>query len=62
MVAAGPSGTDEMLFQSWLLRFGQEPASLKDEMVEWKDWISNKSPPWAAYRAIMTVRLVALDK
>ena len=22
--AAGPSGTDEMLFQSWLLRFGQE--------------------------------------
>ena len=26
------------------------------------DWLSNGSPPWAAYRAFMTVLLIALDK
>ena len=25
-------------------------------------WIANSSPPWAAYRALMACRLVALDK
>ena len=62
LVSASPSGTDAMAFQSCILRFGQESTSPKDEMVAWKDWISNKSPPWAVYHAIMTARLVALDK
>jgi hypothetical protein len=26
------------------------------------DWLANHQPPWAAYRAIMAGRLVALDK
>ena len=26
------------------------------------DWMANSSPPWAAYRALMACRLVALDK
>ncbi len=26
------------------------------------EWLSNESPPWAAYRALMSQRLVALDK
>ncbi len=26
------------------------------------EWLSNESPPWAAYRALMCRRLVALDK
>ena len=60
--AAGPSGTDVMAFKSWLLRFGQELASLKEEMVAWTDWLANVSPPWVAYHAIMAARLVALDK
>ena len=26
------------------------------------DWVINPSPPWAAYRALMAFRLVAMDK
>eukprot|EP00957_Ditylum_brightwellii_P170001 12939332-Ditylum_brightwellii.AAC.1 len=31
-------------------------------MAEWACWLANNSPPWAAYRALMACRLVALDK
>eukprot|EP00957_Ditylum_brightwellii_P181560 13829941-Ditylum_brightwellii.AAC.1 len=31
-------------------------------MVQLADWLANRSPPWAAYRALMACRLVALDK
>eukprot|EP00957_Ditylum_brightwellii_P181164 13799586-Ditylum_brightwellii.AAC.1 len=31
-------------------------------MAEWACWLANKSPPWAAYCALMAGRLVALDK
>ncbi len=31
-------------------------------MADWVEWLSNESPPWAAYRALMCRRLVALDK
>ena len=31
-------------------------------MATWVDWLSNGSPPYAAYRAVNTVRTVALDK
>ena len=59
---AGPSGKDAQAFQSWLLRFGIALESLREEMVEWIYWLANDSPPWAACHAIMTARLVALEK
>eukprot|EP00957_Ditylum_brightwellii_P002946 225093-Ditylum_brightwellii.AAC.1 len=31
-------------------------------MVSLADWLANTAPPWAAYRALMACRLVALDK
>ncbi len=31
-------------------------------LATWVEWLSNESPPWAAYRALMSRRLVALDK
>ena len=31
-------------------------------MVEWTKWLCNELLPWAAYRAMMGARLVALDK
>ena len=31
-------------------------------MAAWTNCLSNESPPWAAYRAITTARLVSLDK
>ena len=31
-------------------------------MAAWVEWLGNTHPPWAAYRALMACRLVALDK
>jgi hypothetical protein len=60
--AAGPGGTDAVDLRSLLLRFGTESAAFREEMAAWASWIANDSPPWAAYRALMAARLIALDK
>ena len=60
--AAGPGGTDAVALQSWLLRFGAESELLRIEMAAWTEWLTNAHPPWAAYRALVACRLVALDK
>ena len=60
--AAGPGGTDAVDLANWLLRFGRESEALREEMAAWTNWLANTSPPWAAYRAMMANRLVALDK
>ena len=31
-------------------------------VAEMGEWLSNGRPPWAAYRALMSVRLIALEK
>ena len=60
--SAGLSGAYAMVFQSWLVRFGQSSESIREEMVSWTDWLANESPLWLAYRAIMSEWMVALDK
>ena len=60
--AAGPGGTDSVELSNWLLRFGRESEALREEMAAWANWLANTHPPWAAYRAMMANRLVALDK
>ena len=60
--AAGPGGTDAVDLRNWLLRFGRESEAFRMEMAAWTNWLANTHPPWAAYRAIMSSRLVALDK
>ena len=60
--AAGPGGTDAVDLRNWLLRFGKESEALREEMALWASWLANGQPPWAAYRALMAARLVALDK
>jgi hypothetical protein len=60
--AAGPGGTDAVELSNWLLRFGTESEALRVEMAAWTNWLANTHPPWAAYRAMMANRLVALDK
>ena len=57
-----PSGTDTLALQIWLLRFDTSLAILRKDMEVWTNWLSNDSPPWAAYWAIIAARLVALDK
>jgi hypothetical protein len=60
--AGGAGGTDAVNLRNWLLRFGASSEELREEMAQWASWLSNSSPPWAAYRATMACRLVALDK
>ena len=59
---AGPSSVDAMALRCWLVRFGRSSSELREEMAQWVDWLANYDPPWAAYRAMMARRLVALDK
>jgi hypothetical protein len=35
---------------------------LREELAAFGEWLANGHPPWAAYRAFMACRLVALDK
>ena len=50
------------MLKDWCTRFGAESEELREELAEWTRWLSNGSPPWAAYCALMAGRLVALDK
>ena len=59
---AGPGGTDSISLQHWILRFGAASRALRLIVAEMGEWISNGRPPWAAYRALMSGRLIALDK
>ena len=45
-----------------MLRHGKSSQQLREELVEWTEWLCNGAPPFAAYRALMACRLVALDK
>ena len=58
----GPWGTDLVSLQHWLLRFGAASGALRQIVAEFRECLSNGRPPWAAYRAMMSVRLIALDK
>jgi hypothetical protein len=60
--AAGPGGVDAADLWNWLLRFGVESDDLREEMAAMTAWLANMHPPWAAYRALMACRLVALEK
>ena len=59
---AGPGGTDSVSLQHWLLRFGAASGELRLIVLEFEEWLSNGRPPWAAYCAMMSGRLIALDK
>ena len=57
-----PGGTDSEALQGWLLKFGEDSTRLHTIVETFVDWLSNGSPPWAAYCAFMSGRLIALDK
>ena len=60
--SSGPGGTDSESLQVWLLKFGENSTRLFTSVEIFVDWLSNGSPPWEAYRALMSGRLIALDK
>ena len=59
---AGPGSVDAIAMGNWLLRHGKFSQLLREELAEWTEWMCNGRPPFAAYRALMACRLVALDK
>ena len=59
---AGPRGTDSMSLQHWLLRFGGASLELRLVVGEFIEWLGNGRPPWAAYQALMSGHLIALEK
>ena len=59
---AGALGAEATELRNWLLRFGCASEELRVLVASLADWMANSSPPWAAYRALMACRLVALEK
>ena len=55
-------GVDAYALANWLCRYGTSSKALRVEVAHWVEWLSNTHPPWAAYRALMSSRLVAFDK
>ena len=51
-----------MSLQHWLLRFGAASAELRRILGDFVEWLGNGRPPWAAYRALLSGRIIALDK
>jgi len=46
---AGPCGVDGTMLKEWLLRHEVSSERLREEMAHWVVWLSNDSPPFAAY-------------
>ncbi len=60
--SAGPSSFNVVMLRNCLLRYSRASSKLRQEMANWVEWLSNEFLSWAAYRALMCRRLVALDK
>ena len=58
---AGPGGTDSVSLQHWLLQFRAAIGELRLLVADFTEWLRNGRPPWAAYRTMMSGRLIALD-
>ena len=55
-------GTDSEALQVWLLKFREDSTRLRTSVETFVDCIANGSPPWVAYRAFMSCRMITLDK
>ena len=60
--AAGALGAEAMELRNWILCFGCASEDFRVVVARLADWMSNSSPTWAAYRALIACRLVELDK
>ena len=59
---AGLGRTDLVSLQHWLLQFGAASGELRLIVGDFTKWMGNGRPQWAAYRALMSGRLIAPDK
>ena len=59
---AGPGGTDSVSLQHWILRLRAASAEPRLIVGDFFEWLGNGRPSWATYQALMSGRLIALDK
>ena len=59
--AANVLGAEAIEMIDWLLRFSCAPEEIRVVISRLADWLTNSSPPWSAYCALMACRLVVLD-
>ena len=59
---AGQGGIDSVSLQHCILRFGAASAELRLIVGDFVKWLGNERHPWYAYWALMSGRLIALDK
>ena len=59
---AGPGGSDSSAWQDWLLRYGAHSERLRDSVAHLTRATTNGLMPWKALQALLSSRLIALDK
>ena len=59
---AGPGGSDSTAWQVWLLRYGAQSEHLRDAVARLTRVVANSLMPFHFIRALMSSRLVAVDK
>ena len=59
---AGPGETDSVSLQHWILHFRSASRELRLIVGDFTEWMGNGRLPWSAFRALMSGRLIALDK
>ena len=59
---AGPGGAESVSLQHWLLYFGAASGELRLTATDFVECLGNGRPPWDAYRALMSGRLITLEK
>ena len=60
--AVGVDSVDTTSTKPYLTGYGRASAELREVLVDWAEWLSNSCPDWAAYRGMITSRLLVLDK
>ena len=58
---AGSRGTDLVRRQYLLLQFGESSGKLRHIVVEFAECIAIDQPPWDAYHALMSGRLIGIN-
>ena len=59
---AGPGGTDLVSLKHWLLGFVAASGEFRLILADFAEWLANGKTPWAAYRLLMSLQIILLDK
>ena len=59
---SGPRDTESEALQGWLMKLGEDNKRLRIGVETFVDWLANGIPPWEAYRAFMSGRMISLYK